>query len=251
MSEGVTVQQIFRRQQEIMLAALRGDRETVPHAPSKGASAESRWVRMLSDHLPRRYSVGSGFVVDHMGKMSQQIDVLIYDVHFSPVFRDGDGVVYIPAEGVYGVFEVKPELRRGALAYAGDKVQSVRQLARTSARIPYAEGVYESKEPFPILGGLITSSCGWRLPFDGKLAETIAGMSTAQKLDLGCALDAGAWRVTSDSTGAGHAEVTCAEDALIAFFLMLLQQLQQVATVPAIEFNKYADTLSLGPPVVT
>ena len=42
---------------------------------------------------------------------------------------------YIPAEGVYAVFEVKPDLNKKYILYAGDKIESVRKLFRTSASI--------------------------------------------------------------------------------------------------------------------
>jgi len=53
-----------------------------------------------------------GFVVDHSGKISEQIDIIIYDRHFTPFIFKGERVVYIPVEGVYAIFEVRPQFNK-------------------------------------------------------------------------------------------------------------------------------------------
>ena len=54
----------------------------------------------------------------------------------------------IPAESVYAVFEAKQAANAGLVAYAQEKVASVRRLHRTSLPIPYAKGVYPAKPLF-------------------------------------------------------------------------------------------------------
>jgi hypothetical protein len=65
-----------------------------------------------------------------------------------------DGVLYVPAESVYAIIEVKQELSRTYIKYAGDKIKSVRCLKRTSVPIPHAGGTYKPKPPDRIIGWL-------------------------------------------------------------------------------------------------
>jgi hypothetical protein len=50
-------------------------------------------------------------VIDHEGNTSQQMDIVIYDNWFTPFIFNQNGFYYIPAEGVYAVFEVKPDIQ--------------------------------------------------------------------------------------------------------------------------------------------
>jgi hypothetical protein len=77
---------------------------------------------MLNNYLPERYFVDNAFVLDCEGKLSDQIDVVIYDRQYSPFLFNQNFVKYIPAESVYAVFEVRQEIDLGNLKYAGGKV---------------------------------------------------------------------------------------------------------------------------------
>ena len=61
---------------------------------------------------------------------SRQVDVIIHDNMFSPVFRTGDGGILIPCEAVYGTAEVKTRLDRSGWQLALDNVASVKRLER-------------------------------------------------------------------------------------------------------------------------
>lgn len=90
----------------------------------------------------KRYKVDKGIVIDSTGKQSEQIDLIIYDAQYSYlVFRQNDTLL-IPAESVYAVFEVKQNLNKERIEYAGAKAKSVRELLRTSAPIKHAGGEY-------------------------------------------------------------------------------------------------------------
>ena len=97
--------------------------------------------------------------------MSQQIDVAIYDTHYSPQwFGAAGGTRFVPVESVYAVFEVKPEFSTTYLEYARAKVASVRALERTSQSVVHKGGVYKPEEigVKPIIGGILTTRKGWR-----------------------------------------------------------------------------------------
>lgn len=100
-------------------------------------------------------------MVDSQGNFSQQIDVVIFDRQYSPFIFTYEGEIIVPAESVYAVFEAKQTANAELVAYAQQKVASVRQLQRTSLPIPHAGGVYPPKALMPILGGLLTFESDW------------------------------------------------------------------------------------------
>lgn len=63
---------------------LRANRTAVTHPGARGEASEDDWLRVLNDHLPRRYRADRAFVIDSRGECSDQIDVVIYDRQYSP-----------------------------------------------------------------------------------------------------------------------------------------------------------------------
>lgn len=98
---------------------------------SKGDATEQHWIEFLRTYLPDRYKVDKAIVIDSTGNVSEQMDVVIYDAIYTPFIFKQDGFMYIPAESVYAVFEVKQDVE-GHIEYAAKKVESVRKLKRTS-----------------------------------------------------------------------------------------------------------------------
>lgn len=233
--------ELFRKKRSQLLSALESDASAVSHAPTKGRGTELNWMRMLEVHLPERYTVGSGFVIDSTGKTSQQIDLVVYDRQYSTVFHDQNDILIVPAESVYAVFEVKPEISKPHVRYAGEKIASVRRLRRTTAPIPSAGGTLRPRRPFSILGGLLAKSSGWNPPFGTRFVEAHAGLGKTERIDLGCILEAGGYEMTGNAV-----DVAEGERALVFFYLRLLARLQALATAPAIDFREYARPL--GPP---
>lgn len=64
--------------------------------------------------------VDKATIIDSAGNQSEQIDLVIYDAQYSYlVFTQGNRKL-IPAESVYAVFEVKQELNKAYIEYAGN-----------------------------------------------------------------------------------------------------------------------------------
>ncbi|MNN24385.1 hypothetical protein D3C81_1378170 [compost metagenome] len=124
-----------------MISQLAANRNILTHPTTKGDSFEINWIKWLKVYLPNRYQVDKAFLIDSQNNISDQIDFVIYDQQYTPFVFNQDGAVYIPAESVYAIFEVKPELNKNYIEYAGQKTKSVRQLIRTSAPIHHAGGV--------------------------------------------------------------------------------------------------------------
>ena len=167
---------------------LRGNRAAVTHPGARGDASEEDWLRILKDHLPYRYQVDRAFVIDSNGATSDQIDIVIYDRQYSPFLYNQSNQHYVPAESVYGVFEVKQDMSREHILYAGEKAASVRSLHRTSARIPYAAGAYKPRTPPHIVAGLLTYESSWTPAFGKPLKDALAELGVKARLNLGCSL---------------------------------------------------------------
>ena len=232
---------LFHGLQKQMVAKLEANREFINHPVTKGDASEVNWIEWLRNYLPKRYSVDKAFIIDCINKKSDQIDLVIYDRQYSPFVFNQDSVIYIPAESVYAVFEVKQELNKSTIEYAGNKAESVRNLVRTSGDIHHAGGRYEKTEPKKIISGILTLSSSWVSPYDDNLTRCLLNLNEEQRLDLGCALFGGSFYVNYDLKV--NIENSIPEESLIFFFLKLLGELQKLGTVTAMDINRYASAL--------
>jgi len=232
----VNIRDIFLGLQKQMKSKLTLNKKILTHPVAKGDSAEAEWINMLNSYLPGRYCVERAFVIDSEGNVSDQIDIVIYDRHYSPFILKQEGSTYIPAESIYAVIEVKPTLNKNNIEYASKKANSVRRLKRTTATIVHAGGKIEKpKKPFSILAGILTT--------DGKLPSTLKNTLTKAKkndfLHFGCSLQGGSFWFKATGKQRRSFETSLKQDALIFFFLNLLSELQQLGTVSAINLKAY------------
>ncbi len=210
--------------------------KAIKHPTLKGDESEGGWRGMLTRHLPRRYRVCTGVVVDSRGGESDAIDVIIHDAHFCPLMLDGRGACFVPAESVYAVFEAKQTLTAPHLRYAGEKVASVRALYRTSAPIQDRGQTKPPRKLSPILGGVLTLDAEWANGLGAACQKTLGALKADQRLDLGCVLSAGAFEVAGRPK---RPVIFPAETALVAFFVRLIDRLQKIGTIPAIDWQAY------------
>ncbi len=216
--------------------------QTITHDGKRGEATESDWLRVIRSYLPNRYAVDTGIVIDSIGKTSDQIDIVIYDLHYTPVLLTRESNRYIPAEAVYAVLEAKPTINKELLEYAGAKAVSVRCLKRTSAPIVHSDGVRPPKELFPIISGVIAASVDWSDGFGESFRRVMASkaLSDDHRIDCGCGLSHGAF----DTFAPDRSFTFGGEEAGLVFFLFrLLDKLQSLGTVPAIDWNTYANVL--------
>ncbi len=238
MANKVNLRDLFLDLQDELSASLGVSRRNVGHPTAKGDASELRWVETLQTYLPLRYQAEKAFVVDHEGSVSDQIDVVIFDRQYCPFLMNHNGTKYVPAESVYAVFEVKQELTKEHIEYAGKKAASVRVLKRTNAHIVHAGGrIIDPKPPFRILGGLLTLESTWQEPFGESFKSAIHGLPDGNELDLGCCVRCGSFEFES---GADESINAVDNDVSLVFFVLrLLHRLQALGTVPAIELDAY------------
>jgi hypothetical protein len=77
-------------------------------------------------------------------------------------------------------------------------------------------------------------------PFVAALQERAA----LETIDIGCCTDAGGF-VVANHHGDGAIEHSRPELALAFFFLRLLQELQQIGTVPAMDYSAYLEGMGV------
>lgn len=257
MSNKIKLKDLFSGLQKQIEARFSTNREFIKHSGSKGDSLENVWIQWLREYLPNRYCVDKAFVIDSKGQLSHQLDLVIYDQHFTPFVFKQDGVCYIPAEGVYAVFEVKPEINKGYIEYAGEKIESVRKLYRTSTNIIDRGKPQNPRTLTKIIGGLLAIESTIS---NDTIEKHLKSLKNLQAFDMGCAVTSGSFYVEYDGKEDAdiedfnkkiinyyndrrveNVEFSQPEHSLVTFFLQLSRYLQQsIGTVAAIDLGAYA-----------
>jgi hypothetical protein len=261
----VDLKMLFSGLQNQMSAQLNTNRDFIYHPGSKGDSLENAWIEWLRKYLPNRYSVDKAIVIDHEGNTSQQIDIVIYDNWFTPFIFNQNGFYYIPAEGVYAVFEVKPDIqgnvgKKSYIEYAGEKIESVRVLKREAAKFVNGGNICNPRALTKILGGILCSTNSFsKKDTIEKHLKSLTGLKT---IDLGCIADYGSFYVdytpNEEITEVGQKAYldfysnrkfedlyfSDKEHSFITFFMQLTRYLQQaIGTIPAIDLNAYLNSI--------
>lgn len=244
----INLSELYTGMQREMLQKLKTGAFPLVHSGSKGDNTEANWIEWFRAYLPERYKVDKAIIIDSTGKQSQQMDLVIYDAQYSYlVFHQGDTKL-IPAESVYAVFEVKQELNKGYIEYAGEKAKSVRSLHRTSARIKHAGGDYDPKPLHEILAGILATRSTWTSPIASNVAKYVLERGHADRLDFVCSISDNTFVIDHntfvsqyDETQTPSIRFSEKDESLVFLLLNLLRRLQDIGTVPAIDFSKYAE----------
>lgn len=247
----IKLSELYAGMQKEMLQKLQTGVLSLVHPGSKGDNTEANWIEWFRAYLPERYKVDKAIIIDSTGKESQQIDLVIYDAQYSYlVFHQGDTKL-IPAESVYAVFEVKQELNKEYIEYSKEKAKSVRTLHRTSARIKHAGGDYEPKPLHEILAGVLTTRSAWVAPIASNVATYVLNCEHEDRLDFVCSISDNTFVIDHNTFVNQYNAVQtpsirfCEKDESLVFLLLnLLRRLQDIGTVPAIDFSKYAEGIS-------
>jgi hypothetical protein len=230
------MRQLLISLQKQLSVTLQSNRETLCHPVAKGDATEDEWICLLKNHLPTRYQIDKAFVIDSNGNQSEQIDVVIYDRQYTPLLYNQNKQIFVPAESVYAIFEVKQEMDKDKIEYAGKKIESVRNLKRTSATIVDVGKNVSARPVTPILGGILTADgSSFGKPFE----NTIKSLSEKQRIDIGISLAKGSFDIVYLESGEIEKKVEEGETALLYFFFNLLWRLQKLGTVPAIDYVEY------------
>lgn len=226
-------------EQELLQTKLELSKLSITHAGTKGDVNEDHFINVLQKYLPNRYAINKGIIIDSTGSTSDQIDVIIYDKQYTPTLLDQEKHCYIPAEAVYAVFEVKPTVNKEYLDYAGKKAESVRVLHRTSIPIVHSDGTTPAKALFQIVAGIVASDIEWADGFAGTTFKSNhSSLIDNKSLDCGLAASGDCFDIFNNTLKIGPSE-----NALLYFIFRLLGKLQSLGTVPAIDWDVYANAL--------
>ena len=259
----IDLRDLFHGLQNQMLASLNVNREFIEHPGSKGDATEQHWIEFLRTYLPDRYKVDKAIVIDSTGNVSEQMDVVIYDAIYTPFIFKQDGFMYIPAESVYAVFEVKQDVK-GYIEYAAQKVESVRKLKRTSISMVSSGKTTPARALTKIIGGILTTTSSYR--GNDTVIKQLEKLKGLQTLDLGCFCDAGSFYIdyketvpeyidpikdyrkyiekVYESREVNEIEFSNKNVSLFTFFLQLVSYLKSIGTVPAIDINAYLEAIN-------
>lgn len=141
---------IFKLQSEIMTGVL-------THSGERGRNDEEHLRNFLNKVLPRRFSIGTGFIVssDLAEKPSGQNDIIISDQFWnSPLYREFVAEVY-PIETVYGTIEVKGVIQKHKkgrnkttdIDDALSNIAKIRSLAKEKKYVRYTGKAKDENEP--------------------------------------------------------------------------------------------------------
>lgn len=262
----INLKDLFGGLQKEMLLYLENNRNFIDHSGSKGSATEVAWIKFLKKYLPSRYEVDSAFVIDSFGNISQQIDIVIYDTMYTPFIFNKENCKYIPAEGVYAVFEVKQNIY-GHLDYAAKKIESVRKLKRTSMDMVASGNRTSARCLTKIIGGILTTTSTYKQT--KTIEDKLRNLRGYQTIDIGCICDSGSFFVDYSEEipncidpalniqknreyieyvyASRHVNKIKFSDkgvSLFTFFLQLVSYLKAIGTVPAIDINAYLSSIN-------
>ena len=220
---------------DAMCGELQRESRSQTHDGTLGEGCENIWRQLLRKYLPARYQVEDAFVIDSCGHTSDQIDIVIFDATFTSPLYGHSNKKYLPRESVYAIFEAKPTVNKKYLNYAGCKARSVNNLHCTSAPIVNAGQSFPAREIFRPLTGLIAYNAEW----SGGLSSSSFNENLPS--DEECCLDfvltakSGFYDGREKSDSSLHE----GEGAMMKGIFRLLQALQELGTVPAIDWAIY------------
>lgn len=123
---------VIRTNSDILNAKLECSK-LYEHNGLKGTCREEDLISVIRDCLPECYGMKSGQIFSQDDKISNQIDVVIYDAVFSNYFKRDSSSSLFPCESVYGSIEVKSFLDKKTFSQAIENIKSVRKLKRENS----------------------------------------------------------------------------------------------------------------------
>ena len=143
---------IYRRvlssAQNKLSASIEQIRDSIPHSAEIGALIERQFRSQLEEVLPAKIGVSQGFVVDSVGGVSRQMDIILYDKLNTPRIFASEGAQMFPVEATYACGEIKTELNASELEDSFEKCLSYKKLCR-KAYIPRSSPI---KNYYPFFG---------------------------------------------------------------------------------------------------
>ncbi|MBD3670991.1 MAG: hypothetical protein HUJ29_09475 [Gammaproteobacteria bacterium] len=123
------------------------DRKLLRHAGEFGRLRENVTKEFIRYCIPHYLEIGTGFVINHEGDISTQIDLVVYERNETPLIQDSEKQFFYPAETVCAIGEVKSVLKKEELKVALNKMAKNKvireKVSNTDCEIVRAHGKRE------------------------------------------------------------------------------------------------------------
>ncbi len=98
------------------------------HPGEFGTYREAICAEFLHSFLPQRLAIDSGFIVNSLGGISRQIDLVVYDPSLTPPLESKSRQRFFPVETVIAVGEVRSDISYDKFADALQRLAEVKAL---------------------------------------------------------------------------------------------------------------------------
>lgn len=179
-------------------------RDDITNTTDEAAQTENIVVAFLHTYLPRKVSVGRGYIMNASGSVSLQQDVVVFDPSSYVLLKNAAGSQVFPVECVYATIEVKATLSKRNLEEANKNVDSIRRLSGAALKVDLKTGDIVDVEQ---LGAVVFSSV-FAFKADASLEACAKNFEdVAATLDFLCILNKGIVCCLENERAAGEGHV--------------------------------------------
>jgi hypothetical protein len=127
------LRELFDNVAKLMKIEFENQAKLLGHPGEVGTGRENVLKTILTKYLPKRYAVDSGFVIDALGNQSKQIDIIIFEANYTPIFEVVEGKRFFPCETVVAVGQVRTSVgSTGQMQECLENIKSVKVLDRSN-----------------------------------------------------------------------------------------------------------------------
>lgn len=134
----------FRHRARAMQNSIDATRDVITHALTKGVEAESALADLLVSFLPGRFLARKGFLIDSIGRRSNEVDLIIVDRHNTARMFDFNTFEVVPIEAASGGIEVKMSLDKAELDDTFKRFQQIHELHFNEERVAFIHNTVSS-----------------------------------------------------------------------------------------------------------
>jgi len=146
----------------------------VSHRGELGRITEEIIKGVLERLLPKRFSIGTGFIINSKGDASAQTDIVIYDEIYNRPLLSEYGVRVFPVECVYATIEVKSVLDLGSLQKSVANIMRLRKIGSARQYVVNQKSAVITTPPRSYIVGFRQSGLGKDYShFRSKLEELL------------------------------------------------------------------------------
>jgi hypothetical protein len=212
---------------------------TLDQTTVKGRLKELFTSKVLSKFLTSQFGVGSGVIINQVGKISKQIDIIIYDTRILPPFIEEQNIGVYPVESVLAAIEVRSRVDKSTIQMYAKSVAELYGEVYDSDYSWYND--YSKYLPFYCLVGF----CEEKLFKTQNFNEIWSWMADNAKPLFGvCVINQLSWLQVCGKNGALHL-VDDNNEETKAFMAILLDNIRTRSQQRYLHLTEHADWLGI------